>query len=208
MNFFRNPYLAAFMALLILFMSCSKTDAPFPSNSLDAKTLKSIHLDIKSKLNTSIINHSDILKIQASNPTIEDDFLANLNYIQEHGIEGIFYKYGIDLEILSEFDFYFENESNENLYEMLVSEFNFQNNEEAVFLFNLIEIYKIFETNLSQQDENILKKNEGLTWGCALALAGTVAVTAGAAFITGGASLIVFLISKGIATASIINACS
>jgi|APIni6443716594_1056825.scaffolds.fasta_scaffold226477_1 3-phosphoglycerate kinase len=43
--------------------------------------------------------------------------------------------------------------------------------------------------------------------GCALAIAGTIATTAGAAFITGGASLIVFLVAKGIATASIIEAC-
>jgi hypothetical protein len=43
--------------------------------------------------------------------------------------------------------------------------------------------------------------------GCALAIAGTIAVTAGAAFVTGGASLIVFLVSKGIATAAIIDAC-
>jgi len=47
----------------------------------------------------------------------------------------------------------------------------------------------------------------GSKLGCALAIAGTLAVTAGAAFVTGGASLIVFLISKGIATAAIIEAC-
>lgn len=49
--------------------------------------------------------------------------------------------------------------------------------------------------------------NGGSKLGCALAIAGTLAVTAGAAFVTGGASLAVFLISKGIATAAIIEAC-
>ena len=44
--------------------------------------------------------------------------------------------------------------------------------------------------------------------GCALAIMGTIATTAGAAFVTGGASLILFLVSKGIATAAIIEACS
>lgn len=48
----------------------------------------------------------------------------------------------------------------------------------------------------------------GSKWGCALAIAGTIGCTAGAAFVTGGASLIVFLVCKGIATASVIEACS
>lgn len=43
--------------------------------------------------------------------------------------------------------------------------------------------------------------------GCALAIAGAIAATAGAAFITGGASLIIWLIGKGLATATIIDAC-
>jgi hypothetical protein len=47
----------------------------------------------------------------------------------------------------------------------------------------------------------------GSKFGCALAIAGSIAVTAGAAFVTGGASLIIFLISKGIATATIVDAC-
>ena len=47
----------------------------------------------------------------------------------------------------------------------------------------------------------------GSKLGCALAIAGTIATTAGAAFITGGASLIVFLVAKGIGTAAIIEAC-
>lgn len=59
--------------------------------------------------------------------------------------------------------------------------------------------------NLEQMEE--IQAGD-LSWGCYLAIAGTIATTAGAAFITGGAALIVFLISKGLATASIINACS
>jgi hypothetical protein len=47
----------------------------------------------------------------------------------------------------------------------------------------------------------------GSKLGCALAIAGTLVATAGAVFVTGGASLIVFLISKGIATAGLIEAC-
>ncbi len=48
----------------------------------------------------------------------------------------------------------------------------------------------------------------GRKLGCALAIAGTLATTAGAAFVTGGASLIIFLAAKGIATAAIIESCS
>ena len=49
---------------------------------------------------------------------------------------------------------------------------------------------------------------ERLSWGCALAIASTVAATAGAAFITGGAALIIFLIGKGLAAAGLIGACT
>jgi len=49
--------------------------------------------------------------------------------------------------------------------------------------------------------------NGGSRLGCALAIAGTIAATAGAAIVTGGASLIIFLASKGIATAAVIESC-
>ena len=60
------------------------------------------------------------------------------------------------------------------------------------------------ELNISQMEAT----NAGSKLGCALAIAGTLATTAGAAFITGGAALIVFLAAKSIGTVAIIEACS
>lgn len=60
------------------------------------------------------------------------------------------------------------------------------------------------ELSFSQMEET----QGGSKLGCALAIAGTIGVTVGGAFVTGGASLIVFLACKGIATAAIIEACS
>ncbi|WP_417363183.1 hypothetical protein [Galbibacter sp.] len=48
----------------------------------------------------------------------------------------------------------------------------------------------------------------GSDWSCGLAIAGTIAATAGFAFVTGGAGLIVALAAKGIATASVIDSCA
>lgn len=67
----------------------------------------------------------------------------------------------------------------------------------------MINIFIMKELTFSQMEET----QGGGKLGCALAIAGTIAVTAGAAFVTGGASLIVFLVGKGIATAAIIEAC-
>ena len=47
-----------------------------------------------------------------------------------------------------------------------------------------------------------------MTRGCGLAIAGTLITTVGPAFVTGGASLIVFFIAKGIATSSVIDSCA
>lgn len=48
----------------------------------------------------------------------------------------------------------------------------------------------------------------GSKLGCALAIGGTLCVTIGAIWVTGGAALYVFLASKGIATAAVIEACT
>lgn len=53
-----------------------------------------------------------------------------------------------------------------------------------------------------------LEGGRKMTYSCGLALAGAVAATAGFAFVTGGAGLIVALVGKGLATASLIDSCS
>ncbi len=203
MNFFRKPYLAIFMASLFVLFSCEQNDEP--TNIIDAQALKSIHQTISSDLNAALsdFNSSSISEQILSDSEAEQELISNHNYVIENGLESLLEKNGIDTEVLAEFEFYVQNKGNENVYDLLVEKFHFESLEEAKFLFNLVEINSLIESEFSDNSSRT-----EISWGCGLAIAGTVATTAGAAFITGGAALIVFLISKGIATAAIIDACS
>ena len=46
-----------------------------------------------------------------------------------------------------------------------------------------------------------------LSWGCGFAIAGMITATAGAAFVTGGASLAIFLIGKSIGIGGLVTSC-
>ncbi len=75
-------------------------------------------------------------------------------------------------------------------------------------------ICEVLLTNQNLKKMKTLKLHEmetiegGSDWSCGLAIAGTIAATAGFAFVTGGAGLIVALAAKGIATASVIDSCA
>ena len=56
-----------------------------------------------------------------------------------------------------------------------------------------------------EEMENIMAGS--ITYSCALALAGMGITVAGGAFVTGGASLLLFLGGYSVATASIIDSC-
>lgn len=57
-------------------------------------------------------------------------------------------------------------------------------------------------------DLNQMEKLKGGSWGCFWSVAGTIAATASAFAVTGGAALVIFLAGKTIATAAIISSCS
>jgi hypothetical protein len=208
-KFLRKPYLAILLASLTLFASCSQYDNEIiEPNSLDANALKNVHQNIKIDLNNASKN-ANINFAQFKDSTIEQEYLNNLSYLDENGLEALFAKHNIDQKFLTEFDFFQKNESNKDVYQLLTENFEFKDVQEATFLFNLIEVYNIVETDLQLNKNIVLSKGQmqRISWGCALAIACTVAATAGAAFVTGGAALIVFLVGKGLATAALIEAC-
>jgi hypothetical protein len=208
-KFLRKPYLAILLASLTLFASCSQYDNEIiEPNSLDAKALKSVHQNIKIELNKASKDAKTNFA-QFKNSSMEQEYLNNLSYLDENGIEALFTKHNIDKKFLTEFYFFQKNESNTEVYQLLLENFEFKDVQEATFLFNLIEVYNIVESSLQLSKNTQLSKGQmqRISWGCALAIAGTVAATAGAAFVTGGASLIVFLVAKGLVTASLIEAC-
>ncbi|MBZ9731684.1 hypothetical protein LB467_18530 [Salegentibacter sp. JZCK2] len=215
MKNFRKPYFAIFFSFLILLVSCSKDNTDLienkmvESSSLDEIQLESIHKNIKLELKRANEN----LQIKSStfeNSSVEKKFIQNLKYVNENGLESLYSQFKINNKFLAQLEFYQDNKSKENRYQLLMDNFRINNIEEANFLFNLIEVYHLVENELKNNRNFQLSKDQikGISWGCALAIAGTISVTAGAAFVTGGASLVVFLVSKGIATAAIIEACS
>ncbi len=124
-------------------------------------------------------------------------------------LELLFKKNNIDTEVIYELDFFIKNQTSRNVYQLLLDKFQVNTLEKATFLFNLVEIYNLVESALKLNKKTVLSKSKGqmISWGCAFAIAGTVAVTAGATFVTGGASLILFLATKGLATVAIVEAC-
>jgi hypothetical protein len=184
-------FISSFFAALMLFVSCSQYDSDLSTSSVD---LKSIHQTVKT--DWSDMKKSDNSDFEIDVDSYQKEFDLNFRYGQENGLDEMFRKNGLDPIALEQLQFYIDNEHDTNVYDLLNEKYEFDEYE-ARFLFNLIETYEYVDS-LDQRK---------ISWGCALAIAGTVAVTAGAAFVTGGATLIVFLVGKGIATAALIEAC-
>lgn len=199
MKTLRRPHFSVFFSFLILFISCSQENLNLIDDEpsfLDALELEKVHAEIKLELK----NASEILNTQSANfkiIEIEQEYIENSEFLNENSLQELFVKHKINDNFIAGLEFYIDNQFKDNSYELLAENFKIKNVDEARFLFNFIEVYKMIE----------LSQGKRIGWGCALAIAGTIATTAGAAFITGGAALIVFLVAKGLATASIINAC-
>lgn len=209
MQFLRKPYLAILFSSLTLFVSCTQYDNDtVETNSIDALALKNLHRDLKKGLKIANENAKTNIN-QFENSNLEQQYLDNLSYLDENGLEALFAKHNINEKLLSEFQFFQSNESNLDVYQLLIDNFQIKDVKEATFLFNLLEVYNLVESGLHLNKNTKFSENQiqRISWGCALAIAGTVAATAGAAFVTGGAALVVFLVGKGIATAALIEAC-
>ncbi len=209
LKFFRQPYFAFILASIILFVSC-KRDNLVTEKSIDAKELSKIH-------QTSLINFKNSKEVFENRTStydfdekyVETEYLNNLKYLNKNGIEALLIKNNIDTEVLSEFDFFLANENNPDVYLELENDFTFETVEEAQFLFNLVVIYNAVEKELNLEKNMNLTKSQlyRISWGCALAIAGTITVTVGAIWVSGGSALLYWIFSKGLATAALIEAC-
>ena len=102
-----------------------------------------------------------------------------------------------------------DHEGSPTVYSSLVENYYFSSVEEARLLFIMVETYKIVSKEMGIINGMSVGLNaQRISLGCALAIAGTLATTLGAIGVTGGAALIIWLVSKGIATASLIEACT
>lgn len=209
----RKPYLATFLASLMLFASCSQYESDIAeSNSIDALALKNMHQSIKIDLSKYKVENKSAYAKSSEETNAEILYLENVEYLNNHTLEELFIKNNVDTEIISELEYYENNIDSENVYQELINSFNIENETEASILFTIIEVQKIVEQELANSSKAIMSKSQmkRVSWGCALAIAGVVGVSVFAVMsapITSGASLVAFITAKGLATVALVEAC-
>lgn len=202
LQLFRKPYMAVLMAGLILFASCNRGEGILAEDEISAADLENLHEQIRYEF-----DNVDESSLKSLNSEEESELYENLKFINENGLEDLFTKYGLDQKFLEMLDFYIDFGDQSEFYELLIEGFGLESFEEAQFILNLIETYNATIDGMDI-DESLLKGIDKVDWRCALAIAGAVAATAGAIGVTGGASLVIFLVNKGLATAFLIDACT
>lgn len=213
-KFLRKPHLAIFLSMIILFVSCSQYDNDLnDSSQISANDLKRIHNDIKFGLSKEKFSFKTSEGIStAEQAEAERVYLENVEYLNDYGLEALFDKSNVNIDFIPALNYFFANENNEDIYQELIDEFKIVDERDASILFTIIEIKQIIEIELANSTSKSMSSLElqKISWGCALAIASTVGVTIGlltSVPITGGASLVSFLVWKGVATAALIEAC-
>lgn len=208
MFYSKKLFLSSALSLILLGSSCMKYSTIDNVNSIDSIFLKSIHYSIKSDFQKiAITNSTSFSSILPVN--FEADYLYNVNYVNQHGLTQFLNNYGITTNIIKAFDYYIQNSNQESVFQDLI-DLNFINNEkEAIFFFNTVELSQLIESSLSNPKFlNTFQSNSSrISWGCGLAIASTVGCTIGFIFATGGSALLFAGAMKVLATAALIEAC-
>ncbi|MFB6343984.1 hypothetical protein ACE1ET_19855 [Saccharicrinis sp. FJH62] len=206
----KKKIISCLLASIILFVSCSQYDSPTKDScNIDAAQLENMHQSVKINLINAKLEDPQVILKSANGRDSETEYRENIQFVNENGLEALFEKNKIDIEVLSEVMFFNEHQNSETLYQDLIENFNIDNEDEALMLFTVLEIYNILleQTSISLKSSGA-EAARSITLGCALALAGTIGATVGFIWITGGAALIYALTMKGLATAALIEACS
>lgn len=204
----RKPYLSLFLSGLILFVSCRPNgDIDELNQNVDSALLKQMQNDFKFAFDTSKANWH--LQKTSVDENIDNLIANNISIINNEGLDQMLIQNGISANMLEAFEFYQNNSDKENVYDLIIENYNLTKVEDARFLITVVTTYDFIEKEMSL-DKNIkLSKGEmkRISWGCALAIAGTVGTTIGAIWVTGGAALIYYVAMKGLVTAALIEAC-
>jgi len=206
LNFFRHPYNAMLLLMIFVFTSCSRDAMLINENkTFTANELSQIHSEIKTNFYSSATNK----KSESLSAEQVQLLKNNIEYFNKNGLEALFVKNNLDKEIISELSYYDKNSKDPLVYENLLKNFNIDNQKEAEILFATIEIHKFVKAELEKNKSLNYSKQETarISWGCALAIAGTTGATVGFIWATGGTALIYAFAMKGLATAAIIEAC-
>ena len=204
-------YLLFILMAPILINSCTKKE----SDRLSVKDLEQLHQEVKQLINYELIveaiNHVEDNSIKKETPEQQEAwnlYLENVAYTNQYGVDALLRSKGYNdkvLNVILDLHNYKiqHGEIDENEYQYLIDHYNISR-EDFKLAFMGYEIYEIAKATLPQNRNCNLDD----PWGCALAIAGTVATTLGAMTVTGGVGLVVFLASKAIATASVIHSCT
>jgi hypothetical protein len=204
----RKPYLSLFLSGLILLVSCSPNgDIDELNQNVDSALLKQMQSDFKFAFDTS--KSSRDLQKTSIGVNIDNIIADNISIINNEGLDQMLIKNGISANMLDAFEFYQNNSDKENVYDLIIENFNLTKVEDARFLITVVTTYDFIEKEMSLDKNVKLSKGEmkRISWGCALAIAGTVGTTIGAIWVTGGAALIYYVAMKGLVTAALIEAC-
>jgi hypothetical protein len=188
--------------LLIVFLaivsSCEQEDIAI--SYMDSSQLLKVHSKVIIDLNSN--SSEELIDIGTFNKEVS----KNLEITRQIGIEELLEENGFNPFLYDAYKFYQENKSDTKIYGALSSSFQFDE-KSAYDLFLLIEI----ENALQEEYNQILHLKSG--FGCAVAIAGSIVVTASAVTIGSaaapgaGTALGFWLAGKVIATIGIIDSC-
>jgi len=194
----------------VFLVSCTASyDNDIGYSVVDGELLRNLHHSLM--MNDFKNTTSGIMLFRNSGwEQLEVEYFKNVEYVNEYGLKSLLERNEIDPNVVDVVEFYVCNRENKDVYKQISDNFDLSYSD-AVFLFKMIEVFEHIEGQINislpcEADSDYLI--DGISWGCAVAIAGTLGLTISAIWITGGAALVMFIISKGLATSSFIDACS
>ncbi len=207
-----------YLVIFVLFEGMLLSSCKKEQTGLSVNDLRQMHSMVKELTNKPVID-SLMLELKYNRGMSEEEnnayslFLENVNIFNQNGLDYLMQYRNLNPLIISisEDLINLQNQGFDetDMYIFLLNQYPQASEVDFRYAFLTYEIYNL---TLDYFDENVSKSyNQDLNrdaLGCALALAGTLVTTISAIWITGGAALVVWLISKGLATASIIASCT
>lgn len=145
---------------LFLFISCESSDNIIDDKSkIEAVTLENLHHDFKGKL----IAANELMQNEPAtfdDAVLEAKFSENVTCLEENGIKSLFNKNNFDEKFVTGFEFYQNNKSNNDVYQLLIDNNYGTSMEEATFLFNLIEVHNLVKSELEFKNHQLLSTQQ------------------------------------------------
>ncbi|MFL9836736.1 hypothetical protein ABS768_04450 [Flavobacterium sp. ST-75] len=203
----------------MFFVSCSQYDDPATTSSATLSTksltvkpeeIKSIHQNIKSYIGADVTEYHDAAFLE----TVEAELNKNIEFYNQQDLEALFVAKGVNVRYISQVQDMIALGSDELIYDYLLKNAETIDDTGALLLF-----YEMYNLALQGQIGSVqAQAARGITFDCALAIAGSaVATLAGAGVAVASATnpasagftatLGFWVVGKAIATVSLIRTC-